>query len=588
MNGHSGLYLRGSNYYFRGKIPAYLHYLAPTKYILHSLKTNNYRKAVIECRKESYKLGIEIELLGNIDMLIKSGRIVLDKSDIDNIIIYKLNQLTEDLENNYDDIMLKQYDKNKTLVFKDIKDDELTQNEKDAQNIEGVFKEYITDLKDKPGTHHNVIKQINKILKDNISLMNDISEIKSTQKELYSAMRGVDKYINDMFNCMENDTNQNTWTHPRVKDCIAIMNAQKSEQCKNNAFKTPWKDVFAEYLLTKKRQSIKQLNEKSLKKEETCIDTCFKLVKKSYVEDLNYKDCKKVSRDIFNLPKKWEEKSLKKGISLEEMLAQENEDHISYSTAKGYLIIFRNFLIYCKKNHYIDTVLYEEVDIPKPKDKHCRAGFSENELIKIFNPKTYPKRISIDRFHNFYIPLIALYSGMRLGEICQLYVSDVVKYGKNLYYFNITDERKDQHLKTKQSKRIVPVHPMLLNMGFLDLIKQAKEKQEERIFYKLKYSVKNHYVNAVSNWFQYYSKKIGIDDPDKVFHSFRHTAKQHLRDCGVPQEYQNALCGWKGADTGETSYGGNVPFEKLYEYISMLQYPFLEKTLKKLKKQNKL
>lgn len=60
---------------------------------------------MIECRKESYKLGIEIELLGNIDMLIKSGRIVLDKSDIDNIIIYKLNQLTEDLENNYDDII---------------------------------------------------------------------------------------------------------------------------------------------------------------------------------------------------------------------------------------------------------------------------------------------------------------------------------------------------------------------------------------------------------------------------------------------------------------------------------------------------
>ena len=56
---------------------------------------------MIECRKESYKLGVEIELLRNIDMLIKSGRIVLDKSDIDNIIIYKLNQLTGDLENNY-------------------------------------------------------------------------------------------------------------------------------------------------------------------------------------------------------------------------------------------------------------------------------------------------------------------------------------------------------------------------------------------------------------------------------------------------------------------------------------------------------
>lgn len=46
MNGHSGLYLRGSNYYFRGKIPAYLHYLAPTKYILHSLKTKSIGQSI--------------------------------------------------------------------------------------------------------------------------------------------------------------------------------------------------------------------------------------------------------------------------------------------------------------------------------------------------------------------------------------------------------------------------------------------------------------------------------------------------------------------------------------------------------------
>lgn len=79
---------------------------------------------------------------------------------------------------------------------------------------------------------------------------------------------------------------------------------------------------------------------------------------------------------------------------------------------------------------------------------HSRAGFTDDELKKIFNPKTYPRKIAIDRIYDFWVPIIALYSGMRLNEICQLYIDDVVKFNKNIYYFDLTDERKDQHLKT--------------------------------------------------------------------------------------------------------------------------------------------
>lgn len=45
---------------------------------------------------------------------------------------------------------------------------------------------------------------------------------------------------------------------------------------------------------------------------------------------------------------------------------------------------------------------------------HSRAGFTDDELKKIFNPKTYPRKIAIDRIYDFWVPIIALYSGMRL------------------------------------------------------------------------------------------------------------------------------------------------------------------------------
>lgn len=572
--------LRNNTWYFRARIPAPLQYLAPVKYFFRSLHTGNRKEALAKSLSHSYILDLEIKLLRKLDMLIKSGKIVLDKDDINKIIKYKLDQLTDALSDNYDDIVDGTFDKDSISVFKgNTSDDEHV-----ANSMESVFREYITDLKDKPETHHSVIKQINRIIDTNMTLIQEVKSVKTSQKTLFNALKGVDKYTADMIECEHDDKTMDKWIHPMVNACLKSLSGKNNAQRSTNTIKTPWEDVFKEYALTKKRQSVRKLSDNTIIQNKTSIYTCFQMIHKDYIEDLNYKDCKKISRDVFNLPKKWEDKCKRTSTTLDAMLEKENEDCISRGTAKRYLITFKSFLLFCKKNHYLETSLHDELDIPKGKNIHSRAGFTDDELKKIFNPKTYPRKIAIDRIYDFWVPIIALYSGMRLNEICQLYIDDVVKFNKNIYYFNLTDERKDQHLKTKQSKRLVPIHPMIIKLGFLDVIKRAKTLKQERIFYQLKYSTKNHYSNAVSNWFQHYSTKIGIDGKDKVFHSFRHTVKQHLRDAGVPQEYQNCLCGWEGADTGETSYGGNFKIEQLYEYISMLQYPCLDKIFKKLKK----
>ena len=62
-----------------------------------------------------------------------------------------------------------------------------------------------------------------------------------------------------------------------------------------------------------------------------------------------------------------------------------------------------------------------------------------------------------------------------------------------------------------------------------------------------------------------------------------------MRDVAkVPLEYQNRLCGWSGSDTGSIVYGGEVPVKRLYQEISKLKYPYLDKSIKELKKKNKL
>ena len=74
----------------------------------------------------------------------------------------------------------------------------------------------------------------------------------------------------------------------------------------------------------------------------------------------------------------------------------------------------------------------------------------------------------------------------------------------------ITDEREDQHLKNKQSKRIIPIHPMLIEMGFIDYVMSVKAKRKQRVFYQLTYTPENHYGDKMSKWFRRYLTEIGI------------------------------------------------------------------------------
>ena len=86
---------------------------------------------------------------------------------------------------------------------------------------------------------------------------------------------------------------------------------------------------------------------------------------------------------------------------------------------------------------------------------------------KIFLIRHLSAQNSIYYAWRYWIPLIGIYTGMRLNEICQLYVDDV-KYLNRIWYFRLTNERSDQSLKNKQSKRLVPIHPKLIELGFID------------------------------------------------------------------------------------------------------------------------
>lgn len=109
----------------------------------------------------------------------------------------------------------------------------------------------------------------------------------------------------------------------------------------------------------------------------------------------------------------------------------------------------------------------------------------------------------------------------------------------------ISEDRKaGRRLKTKQSERFIPVHPRLIELGFLDFVAvQAKTRGTDAWLFPLA-APGTKGTAAYSKWFGRYIGAHGVTDTAKVFHSFRQSFIDGVANVG--DEIKHALLGWSG------------------------------------------
>ena len=80
----------------------------------------------------------------------------------------------------------------------------------------------------------------------------------------------------------------------------------------------------------------------------------------------------------------------------------------------------------------------------------------------------------ITRDGRYWVPLIALFSGMRAGEIVQLQLKDV-RLNDQWWVFDINKgDDGSKAVKTASSLRQVPIHPSLMELGFMEWVEGEK------------------------------------------------------------------------------------------------------------------
>jgi integrase len=134
-------------------------------------------------------------------------------------------------------------------------------------------------------------------------------------------------------------------------------------------------------------------------------------------------------------------------------------------------------------------------------------------------------------------------------------------------------------VKTRGSRRRVPLHPELIRLGFLAYVAERRTAGDKRLFPAL-HSDRSQITAAFSTWWGRYTDKLGIADDRKVFHSFRHTVKRSLRDAGIDPALSDALQGHTAKDVagryGLDEEGSGFSLPALYAALSQLTYPGLD------------
>jgi integrase len=160
--------------------------------------------------------------------------------------------------------------------------------------------------------------------------------------------------------------------------------------------------------------------------------------------------------------------------------------------------------------------------------------------------------------HHRWAALLGLYTGARVGEVAQIYLRDIV-LEQNIWCVKLTVESDGQSVKTEGSKRLVPLHPDIIDLGFVQYFESLRDAGEERLFPEVNLEGKAGRGSPISKGFTYHLKRSTVAvNPRRQngrvgFHSLRKTVIQALQGTFVSDERRRAFVGHEQSDDVHTT-----------------------------------
>lgn len=254
-----------------------------------------------------------------------------------------------------------------------------------------------------------------------------------------------------------------------------------------------------------------------------------------------------------------------RGKSTAQLLKMEvpQKDKFKDSALKLYIELLSSLFRYAELNDFVHKNFVQSLAPKKNKKIKARVAYNTKNLQAIID-HTWKKERRMDRR---FIPLIAMYSGMRLAEICQLLKQNILEVG-GIWCFVVSEDGEGQHVKTDAGIRTVPIHSKLIELGLLDYVNSV---DGVKLWPKLKPNKFGNISAGIQQWFGRVNRKHVTKLESKTFHSMRHLVVTSLRNAGVERHLYQQIIGHSLTDTTAV-YESDLEPTQAKEIIEKLYY----------------
>ena len=290
----------------------------------------------------------------------------------------------------------------------------------------------------------------------------------------------------------------------------------------------------------------KQLGSSMLKKHRVALNLLGEMVgMKLPVSQLKQIHINRYFDDIQRLPPRWPDLCRRHKISALALLKNDallGSIGMSPKTfIDGYRASISSFLRTAKRNYQdqgFPTTLTTEGIIytgSREEGENAQRHIRIDELKQLFEgPEMREIAQDVTRTHQYWLPHIGLFCGARINEVCQINPQVDIHRDEpsGIWYMRVTDDTPanidvTKSTKNKVSKRNIPFHPKLIELGLLDYLDALRNSGETLLFPG--FQPKNGRASPhAEKWFRGFITKLGLRDETPGarlvgYHAFRST-----------------------------------------------------------------
>lgn len=334
-------------------------------------------------------------------------------------------------------------------------------------------------------------------------------------------------------------------------------------------------DAVTAYIAEKER--LKEWTAKSAQGFRSQFDVLLDYLGQDTPLDMPSEVAGDVKTMLMQLPKRIKTDPKLKDLSIQAIISlpanhpSKKDNLLDNASIRKYLSAFSSFYDWAVKRKDATENNFKDINVKVDKNKKKRDPFTDEQINTITTAV-----LKEDKDYYKWGALIGCYTGARLEEIAQMTIADL-REKDGIKYFDINDlddeGKPKKKLKNESSKRAVPVHSKLIELGFFDYFTSTKKAGHDRILYGLTYNKNTGYGRNLGRWFnERLLPQLDLKTKRTCFHSLRHTVITKLQQKDVDASLMKRVIGHSQTDVANQSYAEGQTMAQRKAAIELIDY----------------